>query len=149
MIGEADEAGIHFRKRGHTVALTSAGSVSQTGTSGSCADSSVPGGNDAHLELALVDDLAVLVPAHVELALVLVRPLLGHVVRRVAGARGVIQEEGFVRRVDLRILDELDGLVGQVDAQVVAFLRLLGLLDLVVVVDQLRIPLVGSPPIKP
>ncbi len=99
--------------------------------------------DDAHLELALVDDLAVLVPTHVELALVLIGPLLGHVVRGMAGARGVVQEEGLVRRVDLRILDELDGLVGQVDAQVVALLRRLGLLDLVVVVGQLRIPLVG------
>ena len=142
IIGEAHETGIDFHHTG----------IQPLGVS----RQRVPNGHvrvvrrqlgawrdDAHLELALVDDLAVLVPAHVELALVLVRPLLGHVVRGVAGAGGVIQEEGLVRRVDLRILDELDGLVGQVDAQVVALLRRLGLLDLVVVVGQLRIPLVG------
>ena len=90
-----------------------------------------------------MDDLAVLVPAHVEPALVLVRPLLGHVVWCVAASRGIVQEEGFVRRGDMRILDELDGLVGKVSAQVVAILRHCRLLDPVVVVDQLRVPLVG------
>ena len=99
--------------------------------------------DDAHVELALVDDLAVLVPTHVELALVLVRPLLGHVVRSVPGTRGVVEEERLVRRIDVCVLDELDGLVGQVDAQVVALRRRLGLLDLMVVVGQFRIPLVG------
>ena len=103
----------------------------------------MPGRDDAHIELALVDDLAVLVPAHVELALVLVRPFLGHMVRRVAGARGVVEEEGLVRCIDVGVLNELDGLVGQVDAQVIAFLRCLLRFDCVVVVDQLRIPLVG------
>ncbi len=90
-----------------------------------------------------MDDLAVLVPAHVELALVLVRPFLGHVVRGVACARGVVQEERLIGCGDVGVLDELDGLVGQVAAQVIAFLRLLGLLDRVVVVGQLREPLVG------
>ena len=142
IIGEAHEAGIDFHHAGIQPLGVSRQSVPHRHIRvvrrqfGARRD-------DAHLELALVDDLAVLVPAHVELALVLVRPFLGHMVRRVAGARGVIQEERLVRRVDLRILDELDGLVGQVDAQVVALLRRLGLLDLVVVVGQLRIPLVG------
>ena len=102
-----------------------------------------PRRDDAHVELALMDDLAVLFPAAVELALVLVRPLLGHVVRRVTGAGGVVQEEGLVGRVDVRVLDELDRLVGQIDAQMVAVLRQCRLLDLVVVVGQFRIPLVG------
>ena len=100
-------------------------------------------GDDSHVELTLVDDLTVSVPAHVESALVLVRPLLWHMVWRVAAARGVIQEEGLVRRADMRILDEFDGFVGKVSTQVVAVLRLCRLLDPVVVVDQLRIPLVG------
>ena len=43
----------------------------------------------------------------------------------------------------MRILDELDGFVGKISAQVVAVLRLCRLFDPVVVVDQLRIPLVG------
>ncbi len=113
MIGEADEAGIGFHEPG----------VQPPGIG----RQRIPHryirivrrelrarGYDAHLELALVDDLAVLVPAHVKLALVLIRPLLGHVVRGVPGAGGVIQEERLVRRGDMRILNELDGLVGQV-----------------------------------
>ena len=64
-------------------------------------------------------------------------------VRRVAGAGGVVQEERLIGRGDVGVLDELDGLVGQVGAQVIAFLRLLGLLDGVVVVGQLREPLIG------
>ncbi len=43
----------------------------------------------------------------------------------------------------MRILDELYSLVGQIDAQVVAFLRCLVGLDRVVIVDQFRLPLVG------
>ena len=101
------------------------------------------GRDDAHLELALVDDLAVLVPAGVELALVLVGPLLGDMVRRVAGAGAVVQVERLVRRVDVGVLDELDRPVGQVGAQVVAVLGLRRLLDRVVVVDQFGEPLVG------
>ena len=129
VIGEADEAGIDFHETGiqppgvgrQRIPNRHVGVVRrQLGARR----------EDAHLELALVDDLAVLVPAHVELALVLVGPFLRHVVRGVAGAGGVIQEERLIRRIDLRILDELDRLVGQVDAQVVAFLRRLGLLDL-------------------
>ena len=44
---------------------------------------------------------------------------------RVAGARGVVEKEGLVRCIDVGVLNELDGLVGQVDAQVIAFLRCL------------------------
>ena len=99
--------------------------------------------DDPHIQLALVDDLAVLVPAHVELALVLVRPFLGHVVRGMSCARGVVQEERLIGCGDVSVLDELDRLVGQVAAQVVAFLRLPGLLDRVVVIGQLWEPLVG------
>src|SRR6266566_4367371 len=54
--------------------------------------------DDAELLLARERFLAILVPAAVEFALVLVGPLLRHVVRRVGGARSVIQEERFVRR---------------------------------------------------
>ena len=90
-----------------------------------------------------MDDLAVVLPAAVELALVLISPLLRHMVRRMTGAGGVVEEEGFVGGVDVRVLDELDRLVGQIDAQMVAVLRQCGLLDLVVVVGQFRIPLVG------
>ena len=99
--------------------------------------------DDAHLELALVDDLAVFVPAHIEFTLVLVRPLLGNMMRGMPGPRGVIHVEGLVRRVDVRILDEFNGFIGQVAAQVVALLWRAGRFHGVVVVGQLGEPLVG------
>ena len=55
-------------------------------------------GNDAELDLAGQRLLAQLVPALVELALVLGDPLLRHVVRRVRGARREVDEERLVRR---------------------------------------------------
>ena len=100
-------------------------------------------GDDAQLLLPREHLLAVGVPAVVELALVLVGPFLRHVVRRVVGAGGEVQEEGLVRRDLLGVGDELDGLVGQVDREVIALFRRLRRLDLMVVVDEVGIVLVG------
>ena len=100
-------------------------------------------GDDAEFLLPGEHLLAVGVPAVVELALVLVGPFLGHLVRRVVGAGGEVQEERLVRRDLLEVGDELDGLVGQIDGQVIALLGRLRRLDLVVVVDQVGIVLVG------
>ena len=55
-------------------------------------------GHDAELDLAGQRLLAELVPALVELALVLGDPLLRRVVRRVRGARREVDEERLVRR---------------------------------------------------
>ena len=99
-------------------------------------------GDDAQFLLALENHLPVFVPAHVELALVLVRPLLGHVVRRVRGARAEIHEEGLVRRDLLGVGDEADGLVHEVLGQMIALLRRLGRFDRVIVVRQIRVVLV-------
>ena len=55
---------------------------------------------------------AQLVPALVELALVPVRPLLGHVVRRVAAAGGVIEHPRLRRVVATYPVQPVDGLVG-------------------------------------
>jgi len=63
--------------------------------------------------------------------------------RRVGRPGRVVQEERLVRRDRLRVLDELERLVGQVLGQVIALGWQLGLVDRVVVVDQVRIPLVG------
>ncbi len=63
--------------------------------------------------------------------------------RGMAGPGGVVHEEGLVRRVDMRILDELDGFIGQVDAQVVALFWRTGRFHGVVIVGQLGEPLVG------
>ena len=84
--------------------------------------------DDAQLLLPREHLLAVGIPAVVELALVLVRPLLGHVMRRVHRAGAEVHEERLVRRDLLGVGDEADRLVHQVLGQVVAlFRRLLGL----------------------
>ena len=90
----------------------------------------------------LEDHLPVFVPAHVELALILVRPLLGDVVRRVRCARAEIHEEGLVGRVLLGVGDEADGLVRDVLGKMIALLRRLGRFDRVIVVGQVRVVLV-------
>ena len=87
--------------------------------------------------------LSGLLVAVVELALVLLDPLLGHVVRRMRAARCVVQEHRLIRSDRLDVVDVGDGPVGHVHGQVVAVLRRIGLLDRVVVVDQVRVPLVG------
>ena len=63
--------------------------------------------------------------------------------RRVVGARCEVEEERFVGRDLLEVGDELDGLVGQIDGEVVALLGRLRRLDLVVVEDQVGIVLMG------
>jgi len=63
--------------------------------------------------------------------------------RRVARAGRVVQEERLVRRDRLSVLDELDRLVGNVIGEVVALLGRAWLIDGVVVVDQFRVPLIG------
>ena len=89
-----------------------------------------------------------LVP-HVEAALELVGPFLRDMVRRMGRAGRVVQEERLVRRDRLGVLDELQRLVGQVLGQVIALGRGLRLVHRVVVIDQVRIPLVGLRPQEP
>ena len=55
-------------------------------------------GHDAQFLLAFENPVAIRIPAVVELALVLVRPLLGNLMRRMVRARSEIQEERFVGR---------------------------------------------------
>ena len=75
--------------------------------------------HQAHLDLPRQGLLAELVPALVELALVLVQPLLRRRVRRVGAARGVVHEERPVRGHRPRALHPGDGLVRDVRAEVV------------------------------
>ena len=63
--------------------------------------------------------------------------------RCVGTARCMIKEEGFVRCDDLRIQDELDSVIDQIFIQVVAFFNRLGLGNGMVIVSQIREPLVG------
>ena len=66
-----------------------------------------------HAEPFLVreDLLAHLVPAHVELALELVDPLLGRLMRRVGAAGNVVEEERLVGRRCVELVEVLDGVV--------------------------------------
>ena len=60
-----------------------------------------------------------------------------------AGTGAEMQVERLVRGDLLGIGDELDGLVSQILGQVIALLRRARRLDLVIIVDQLRVPLAG------
>ena len=100
-------------------------------------------GHDAQFLLPREHLFAVGVPAVVELALVLVGPFLGHLVGRVVGAGREVEEERLVRCDLFEVGDELDGLVGQIDGEVVALFGRLRRLDLMVVEDQVGIVLVG------
>ena len=79
-------------------------------------------GHDAQFLLSGNDLLAQRVPPAVEFALVLVRPRLGHVVRRVRGTGGPIHEERLVRHQRLLLAHPGDGAVGEIFGQRVALL---------------------------
>ena len=89
--------------------------------------------------------------AHVELALVAVGPLLRRVVRCVVCARAEVHEERTLRSNLLGIGDHPDGAVDEVLGQVVVVSqtgspvrrRAVGLIDELLVLDQVRVPLVG------
>ena len=87
------------------------------------------GADHAQLLLLVERDLALLVPAVGELALVLVDPLLRHVMRRVGGARREVDEERLVGQQRFLLARPGDRLVGQVLGEVVALGWRLGRLD--------------------
>jgi hypothetical protein len=64
-------------------------------------------------------------------------------------ARRVVGADGPFGGDRLDVVEVLDGLVGDVDAEVVALGRGGGLLDGVVVVDEVRVPQLISAPRKP
>ncbi len=84
--------------------------------------------------------------ACVEPAPVPVGPLPRNMVRRMCATRRVIQEYGPVRGDGLHVVDVLNCLVGDVDAEVVTLVRGGRLLGRMIVVHQIRIPLVGLCP---
>ena len=75
--------------------------------------------DDAELLLTRQRALAQRVPALVELALVFVRPLVGHVVRGVGAAGGVEDHPRLVRVLSAHRVQPLDRLVGDVVGEVV------------------------------
>ena len=99
-------------------------------------------GQQPQLDLAREDAGADRLVALVEPALVLVGPLQRHLVRRVAGLRREVHEERLVGVDHLRVADELDRLVREVVGDVVAVLGPARRVDLVVVVDEVGIPVV-------
>ena len=100
------------------------------------------GGNQPELLLLREGDLALLVPAVGELALVLVDPFLRHMMRRVRGARREVHEERLVRQQRLLLARPGDELVGQIFGEVVALGRRLRRLDRRGALIQRRIPLI-------
>src|SRR5688572_7864572 len=85
--------------------------------------------NNAETLLACKRLLTELVPAVIELALVLVRPFFRYVMRRVRSARREVGEERFVRDQRLLLPDPCDRLVGHVRHEVVTLFRRLLRLD--------------------
>ena len=101
------------------------------------------GWENAQLFLALKNNHSVFVPALIELTPVFFDPLQLNMMRGVPDSGSVIQEEGLIRGVDVGILYKLNGFVGQVDIQMVAFLRRFWHGNRVIVVGQVGEPLVG------
>ena len=87
------------------------------------------GADHAQFLLPIERDLALFVPAVGELALVLVDPFLGDVMRRVGGTRREVHEERLVRQQGFLLARPRDRLVGQVFGEVVALFRRLRRLD--------------------
>ena len=99
--------------------------------------------HDPEFLLACEGAFPVGVPAVVELAGVLVGPFLGDVMGGVGGTRAEVEVEGLVRVDLLGVGDELHRLVHQVRGEVVALFGCRRRIDLVVVVDQVGVPLAG------
>ena len=128
---------------------SSGGRSSHAGTHGGRGAISVPGGQQARLELAGEGLVPPPVPALVEPAAVALDPLGRGVVGRVAGPGAEVEEEPAVH-VDGPQVGQLgDGLVGQVGAQVVALLDRPRRLDRVVVVVEGGDELVGLAAVEP
>src|SRR5690606_12959804 len=76
-------------------------------------------GNNAHLFLSSEGLFAILVPPHVELALELVDPLLGNLVRGVGRAGCKVKEEWPLRRDRLGRSSRANRMVGKIGRQVI------------------------------
>mmetsp|Transcript_27742 Transcript_27742/g.65191 ORF Transcript_27742/g.65191 Transcript_27742/m.65191 type:complete len:250 (+) Transcript_27742:1590-2339(+) len=98
-------------------------------------------GDPSHRLLLLERDVAELVPAHVELSLVLVGPLLVHMVGPMGAPRGEVDEKRPVRGQRPIVADELDGLVSEILGEMIALLCCVGRLDRVGVLEQPRLVL--------
>ena len=121
----------------------SGSSCSQSGTCSDGVGSSVPGRDDAERHLAFQGRPAPLVPTGVEASGVGVAPLGGHMVGSVARTQAEPDQERSVGLVAAQLAHPGDRLVGQILTQVVALVGRAGRVDVGVVADQLRRPMVG------
>jgi hypothetical protein len=96
------------------------------------------GGNHAEFLLAFKDFLAIRVPSLVELALVLIAPVLVDLMRSVCGARRVVEEEGLLWSRLLLAVDIADCFIGNLVIQVAAVWTNVSL-----ILHQIRLVLVG------
>jgi hypothetical protein len=112
-------AGEHLHLAGVQLLLGSSVSESQAGNRVGPFGQLGVLGDDAEFLLAGERPLAVGVPTVVELALVLVGPLLGHVVRGMATAGRVVHHPGLLGVLGAHGVQPLDGLVGDVVGEVV------------------------------
>ena len=101
--------------------------------------------DDTELLLPGESLLAQLVPALVELALVLIRPFLRHVVRGMRCAGREVSEERLVGHEGLLLANPLDRFGGHVVREVIALFGRLVRLDRRRAFVERRIPLVGFP----
>ena len=85
--------------------------------------------------------LAQFVPSLAEFTLPFGNPLLGHMVRGMSGAGGIIDKKGFIRRQGLLILDPRHCLVGHVFQEMI--IGIIRQFNLVSAVINKRCPLVG------
>ena len=99
-------------------------------------------GDHAQFLLALENDLALLVPAVRELALVLLDPLLRYVMRGMRRARREVDEEGLVGQQRFLLARPGDGFVTQIFRQVITLGRRLRRFDRGRAFVQGRIPLI-------
>ena len=81
------------------------------------------GEDDACLLLAIATSLTNVVPAHVELAVEFLNAFLWRVMRRVSCDGCEISDEWLIGRERLSGFDLVDGLVGHVFGEVIAFLE--------------------------
>ena len=100
-------------------------------------------GDDPEPDLTLKCCLAPGLPTVVELASVPIAPLGGDVAGRVGCAEGEPQQEGTARLVAPQTAEPGDRLLRQILAEVVALLGGAGRIDVTVVPDQFRAPMVG------
>ena len=151
MVGVAEEAGVHLRHSCEQALLVVVQRVPPTDDIALEDDVGIPRvdlrelralGDDAELDLTLQRVDAVLLVPGVEVAPVLFDPLLRRVMRRVCRAGSEVHEEGPVWVRLLSVGDESDRGVGAILREVVPILRRRRLLDVVVVGNEVGVPLV-------